>query len=211
MTSFGFNLMQSLEGDGKDYLVYKSPSGENDNISLIPLTTREGILMLKTKQLKFTNKHKVMVNKYIEELCSRIKGKRLDYLFHFDTNKVCPVLVMNEALLNDQECRRLNHWRYAHRSTDGSRQNERCPACELAKHKSGSFKRNKEYIGTGIATLTVYWRLYCDGYGGQQSMGAESYQGAKGGFVFVCPVSGRIKVKLYASTKQFPAILYQIL
>jgi hypothetical protein len=28
---------------------------------------------------------------------------------------------------------------------------------------------------------------------------------------FVCPVSGAMKVKLYASTKQFPAILYQVL
>ena len=41
-------------------------------------------------------------------------------------------------------------------------------------------------------------------------MGVESYQGAKGGFVFVCPVSGKIKVKLYGTTKQFPAILYQV-
>ncbi len=39
----------------------------------------------------------------------------------------------------------------------------------------------------------------------------ESYQGAKGGFVFVCPVSGTMKVKPYATTKQFPAILYQVL
>ncbi len=42
-------------------------------------------------------------------------------------------------------------------------------------------------------------------------MGMQSYQGAKGGFVFVCPVSGRMKVKLYATTKQYPAILYQVL
>ncbi len=42
-------------------------------------------------------------------------------------------------------------------------------------------------------------------------MGEESYQGAKGGYFFVCPVSGTIKVKLYATTKQFPAILYQVL
>jgi hypothetical protein len=42
-------------------------------------------------------------------------------------------------------------------------------------------------------------------------MGNESYQGAKGGFVFVCPVSGSMKVKLYASAMRFPAILYQIL
>jgi hypothetical protein len=36
MKSFGFDLMQNLDGDGKDYLVYKSPRGGNDNISLIP-------------------------------------------------------------------------------------------------------------------------------------------------------------------------------
>ena len=42
-------------------------------------------------------------------------------------------------------------------------------------------------------------------------MGAESYQGAKGGFVFTCPSSGTIKVKLYAASAQFPAILYQVL
>ena len=42
-------------------------------------------------------------------------------------------------------------------------------------------------------------------------MGGESYQGAKGGFVFTCPSSGTIKVKLYASSEQFPAILYQVL
>ncbi len=41
--------------------------------------------------------------------------------------------------------------------------------------------------------------------------GEESYQGAVGGFVFVCPSSGTIKVKLYATSKQFPAILYQVL
>jgi hypothetical protein len=41
-------------------------------------------------------------------------------------------------------------------------------------------------------------------------MGEVSYQGAVGGFVFVCPVSGRIKVRLYATTEQYPATLYQI-
>jgi hypothetical protein len=93
----------------------------------------------------------------------------------------------------------------------GERHDERCPACEQAKHKKGSFKTNKEYLGTGVATKIMYWRLFCDGFGGQYSMGEESYQGAKGGFVFICPVSGAMKVKLYASTKQFPAILYQVL
>ncbi len=45
----------------------------------------------------------------------------------------------------------------------------------------------------------------------QRSLGEESYQGAKGGFVFVCPSAGTIKVKLYATSEQFPAILYQVL
>ena len=59
--------------------------------------------------------------------------------------------------------------------------------------------------------LEPYWRMYADGYGGQRSMGEDSYQGAVGGFVFACPASGTIKVKLYATSKQFPAILYQVL
>ena len=42
-------------------------------------------------------------------------------------------------------------------------------------------------------------------------MGCESYQGGIGGFVFVCPVSGRIKAKLYSSQDQYPSVLYQIL
>jgi hypothetical protein len=94
---------------------------------------------------------------------------------------------MNEATLTTAEANKLNHLRNAHRSTSGERHTERCPACEQAKHKKGSFKRNQEFMGTGIATKVNYWRLYCDGYGGGRSLGDESYQGGKGGFVFVCP------------------------
>jgi hypothetical protein len=53
--------------------------------------------------------------------------------------------------------------------------------------------------------------MYADGYGGQNSMGSESYQGGIGGFVFACPVSGKIKAKLYSTQEQFPATLYQVL
>jgi hypothetical protein len=42
-------------------------------------------------------------------------------------------------------------------------------------------------------------------------MGVESYEGGIGGFVFVCPVSGTIKAKLYATLEQYPAVLYQVL
>ncbi len=49
-----------------------------------------------------------------------------------------------------------------------------------------------------------------DGYGGQQSMGDMSFEGAIGGFVFACP-TGSIKQKLYGTTEQLPAILFQVL
>ena len=42
-------------------------------------------------------------------------------------------------------------------------------------------------------------------------MGVPSYEGAVGGFVFVCPASGSLRTKLYANKEQFPAILYQFL
>jgi hypothetical protein len=106
MKSFGFNLMQNLDGDGKDYLVYKPSGWRNQNVSMIPLTTMDGILMLKTQQLHFTHKHREMVNRYIRSLCKSELGSDLDYLFHFETNKFCPVLIMNEAALDDKERRR---------------------------------------------------------------------------------------------------------
>jgi hypothetical protein len=49
-----------------------------------------------------------------------------------------------------------------------------------------------------------------DGYGGQHSMGGMTFEGAIGGFVFACP-TGSIKQKLYDTTEQLPAILFQVL
>ncbi len=61
-----------------------------------------------------------------------------------------------------------------------------------------------------VSSNQPYFRMYADGYGGQNSMGSESYQGGIGGFVFACPVSGKIKAKLYSTQEQFPAALYQV-
>jgi hypothetical protein len=150
-------------------------------------------------------RQKQQVDAYILELLQ--KDSEGEHLFHITKDNVSPVFVINEGKLTDIEKVRLEHWRHAHRQLSGKRHDERCPACEQAKHKNGSFKRNTEFYGTGMATKIVYWRLYCDGYGGQRSMGVESYQGAKGGFVFVCPVSGMIKIKLYGTTKTIPSYL----
>jgi hypothetical protein len=74
----------------------------------------------------------------------------------------------------------------------------------------GSFKRNYEFHGHTVGPIIPYFRLYCDGYGEQGSMGEVSYQGGIGGYVFACP-SGSVKTKLYGSTEQFPSILFQVL
>jgi hypothetical protein len=42
-------------------------------------------------------------------------------------------------------------------------------------------------------------------------MGAESYEGAIGGYLFVCSSTGDVHHKLYASHEQFPAALFQFL
>jgi hypothetical protein len=54
-------------------------------------------------------------------------------------------------------------------------------------------------------------RTYVDGYGGGQSMGEESYDGAIGGYLFKCPATGDAHHKLYASHEQFPAAVFQFL
>ncbi len=115
-------------------------------------------------------------------------------------------LVINEAKLTKIELARLDHWRMAHRTSTGERFVKQCQCCEMAKHKS-QYKKNANFNGTSLSTGKPYWRLYVDGYGGQNSMGDPSYRGAIGGYLFVCPVSGQIKVKFYGTTEQYPAML----
>jgi hypothetical protein len=64
---------------------------------------------------------------------------------------------------------------------------------EICKQKG--FKRNEDYLRMESKKFPPYHRIYADGYGGQNSMGEESYQGVKGGFALVCPSSGTIQVK----------------
>jgi hypothetical protein len=202
-----------LKGDGVDYLVHRA-SGEDYKVQTnIPLITENGILLMATCGVDFTTQQHNDVKQYVRNMTPDDRDGNLFYfeIVNKKRDEAHPVLIMNEGSLSDAEKLRLDHWRHAHRMTLGIRHKERCPACEQAKHKTGSFKHKTEFYGTGLATQVVCWRLFCDGFGGQSSMGEDSYQGAKGGFVFVCPVSGTMKVKLYASTKQFPAILYQVL
>ena len=53
--------------------------------------------------------------------------------------------------------------------------------------------------------------VYVDGYGGQGSLGGVSFEGATGGYLFVCPATGSEDLRLYASHEQFPVALSQFL
>ena len=86
--------------------------------------------------------------------------------------------------------------------------NEDCYCCDQSKFKVGHFAKNDPMI---TQSNPPFWRVFCDCYGGQGSMGGESYEGAVGGFAFVDTMSETLRTKLYASTKQFPSILYQYL
>jgi hypothetical protein len=127
-----------------------------------------------------------------------------------------PSLLMNESKLSDVQLSRLYHWRLSHPAPDVPVRmglakhvlNEDCYCCDKGKFVTGSYKRNDPQLHLGN---DPYWRVYCDGYGGQRSMREDSFEGAVGGFVFSCPSSGTIRRKLYSTSKQFPAILYQFL
>jgi hypothetical protein len=79
---------------------------------------------------------------------------------------------------------------------------------DLAKHKRGAYKRNdpdEKLINP------PWWSVQADGYGGQNSMGALSEEGASGAYLFTCLSTGSTDIRLYASHHQFPIALHQFL
>ena len=133
-------------------------------------------------------------------------------------------LVLNEAKLSEKEKAWLWHWRWGHGDWNGPvrasedmdeadklttvKLNVDCAICDKARFKRGSFPRNDPTLH---AADPPFWRCYVDGYGGQESLGGESYDGAIGGYVFYCRSSKTLRNKLYASHEQFPVLLYQFL
>jgi hypothetical protein len=86
--------------------------------------------------------------------------------------------------------------------------NEDNHVMDLTKFKKKAHTRTDPDISMG---KPPWWKVYYDGYGGGKSMGAESYEGAIGGYLFVCSSTGDVHHKLYASHEQFPAALFQFL
>ncbi len=196
----GLKLVQDKHGDDEDYLVYRGGEVE------IPLEINNDIVTLKTSTLPLTNEQKITLEDHIESILGTGKGQHA-----FLKMDNCASFILNEANLTKEEVARLAHWRQAHRQCGEGKIQENFPICEEGKRKTKGFKKNTIYREIVTHNLEPYFRMYADGYGGQRSLGMESYQGAKGGFVFVRPSSGTIKVKLYATLEQFPAILYQVL
>jgi hypothetical protein len=194
MKRFGFCVVQSQDCDK---LIYR------DTVE-IPMETKHGILMVKTipwcldcdRLNKLNDIVDSVVSQRVDHYCFQIGSVNHDE--ELDQTRSLPLLVINEANLSRVEMDRLNHWRHAHRSSSGERYTEKCPTCEASKHKS-TYKRNHVFNGTSPSSNIPYWRLYSDAYGGQKSMGSESYEGGIGGFVFAYPVSGTIKAKIYSS------------
>jgi len=79
---------------------------------------------------------------------------------------------------------------------------------DQAKFSRKSFPRNDS---STTMDCPPWWRVYIDGYGGQNSLGGESYEGAVGSYLFVCCSTGSADLRLYASHEQFPVALHQFL
>ena len=86
--------------------------------------------------------------------------------------------------------------------------NEDNPVKDAAKFRKLSHGRTDPELSMG---RLPWFRTFVDGYGGGKSMGVESYEGAIGGYLFVCSSTGDLHHKLYASHEQFPAAVFQFL
>ncbi len=196
----GLKFHQDRYDDGHDYLVYRGGEVE------IPTETIDEIVALKTTVRELTHEQENGLIEHLKRIISEGKGGPA-----FVQVEQCASFIMNETNLFREQMARLVHWRQAHRQAGEGVIHENCPVSEEGKRKTKGFKRNHDYREQVTKKFSPYHRICADGYGGQNSMGAESYQGAKGGFVFTCPSSGTIKMKLYATFAQFPVILYQVL
>jgi hypothetical protein len=86
--------------------------------------------------------------------------------------------------------------------------NEDNIVADLAKWKRGPYKRNNP---DKKLDSPPWWHVDCDGYGGGNSMGEVSEEGAIGSYLFTCRSTGSTDIRLYASHYQFPVALHQFL
>ena len=133
-------------------------------------------------------------------------------------------LVFNEARASPEERSRLWCRRFAYCDTNRFGKmasmpeygdfpalpalNEDNVVSDEAKFSRRAFKANDPTV---TMDCPPWWRVYIDGYGGQNSLGGESYEGAVGSYLFVCCSTGSADTRLYASHEQFAVALHQFL
>jgi hypothetical protein len=166
----GLKIHQDRYDDGQDYLVYRG--GEME----IPTETIDDIVALRTSVRKLTDEQEDGLNEHLKRVISEGKGGPA-----FVQVEQCASFIMNEANLSREQMARLVHWRQAHRQAGEGVIHENCPVCEEGKRKTKGFKRNQDYREQVTKKFPPYHRIYADGYGGQNSIGAESYQGQRAG------------------------------
>ena len=134
------------------------------------------------------------------------------------------VMTFNIAKLSEEERSRLYVRRFGYcnshlltrmaRDSDFGKMPKLCalnednPVKDAAKFRKLSHGRTDPELSMG---RLPWFRTFVDGYGGGKSMGVESYEGAIGGYLFVCSSTGDLHHKLYASHEQFPAAVFQFL
>jgi hypothetical protein len=157
---------------------------------------------------------------------SQLEQTHLKTLIDGDEQKIkeIKVFLLNESKLTAEERSRLYCRRFAYCDTKifkimhGREEfgdfpnlpslNEDNIVADLSKFKRKPYKRNDP---ANTMNSPPFWRVFCDGYGGQQSLDGPSYEGAIGAYLFVCSSTGSTDIRLYASHKQFPIALHQFL
>jgi hypothetical protein len=134
------------------------------------------------------------------------------------------VLLMNESKLTDEERSRLYCRRFGYCDTNIFKTmkdkeefnglpklivlNEDNMVADLAKFKRSAFPRNNP---NNTMNCPPFYKVMVDGYGGQNSLGGTSIEGAVGGYLFVCVSTGSTDIRFYANHTQFPIALHQFL
>jgi hypothetical protein len=140
MKRFGFMVVQDYT-TMEDELIYRERVH-------IPLVTRNEILMVKTEPWGLNS----VELKTLEDMIEDRQDKYSDYFCFLsddfkthageiddqetiksddkDCENDCSIMTINEAKLSKVEMERVDHWRNAHRSSDGPRYKERCHTCE---------------------------------------------------------------------------------
>jgi hypothetical protein len=161
----GLKIHQDKYDDGMDYLVYRGGQME------IPTDTIDDIVAMKTTPLDLSEEQEKGLTDHLREIIGNSKERKA-----FVKLEECSSFIMNEANVSREQMARLIHWRQAHRqSGEGVIHENACPICEEGKRKTKGFKRNQDYRAQVTKKNPPYHRIYADGYGGQNSMGEESY------------------------------------